>query len=222
MSGKDDKSSDPTPPAADPAKDDKSPAPAGGAANPPASDPEAERTRAELEELRKFKAQQEADARAAETKRLEEAGEFEKVKAQLQSERAQVEANFRAELAARDIRSAALEHLAEAHRDKLDLVVPAVQAAAGELKWDGLTLKTDVAKAARETIAKLGFGVAAADDKGGAKGADKGRRQGAPPPPAPKPERHDSGGGNPPPKPAHVPMRALVLEAVQDVLGDKS
>lgn len=221
MNGKDDKSTDPAPPAADPGKDDKSTAPPAASANPPAPDPEAERTRAELAELaelRAYKAKQEADAQAAEQKRLEEAGEFEKVKAQLAAERAQVEANFRTELAARDIRSHVLEHLAEAHRDKVDLLIPSVRAAAGELKWDGLTLKTDVAKAARETIRALGFGVAA-DDKG-AKGGDKSRRQ-SPPPPAPRPEPA-AGGGNPPPKPAHVPMRDLVREAVEDVLGSKS
>jgi diadenosine tetraphosphate (Ap4A) HIT family hydrolase len=133
-------------------KDDKTPP-----AEPPGVDAA---TQKELDELRAYKRQSESAKADAETERLKQKGDYEKLSQQQAQQLAQRTAEFRSELLQRDIRSHVLEHLDPEHRKKVDLVIPSVAGKLGEVEWDGLSLKTNVGKAAKEVVDALGLAVA--------------------------------------------------------------
>lgn len=122
-------------------------------------------TAKELEDLRAFRAQVQRDKEQAEADKLKAKGEFEKLSAQQAQQLETRTAEFRQELLKRDVRSHVLEHLDPEHRKKADLVIAAVSAKLGDVEWDGLTLKSNVGKAAREVVNDLGFAVVEASQK---------------------------------------------------------
>lgn len=130
-------------------KDDKAPPP-----EPPGIDAA---TQKELNELRAYKRQAESAKADAETERLKAQGEYEKLTEQQAAQLQQQAAEFRSEILKRDIRSHVLEHIDPEHRKKVDLVIPSVTAKLGEVEWDGLSLKSNVGKAAKEVVDALGM-----------------------------------------------------------------